>query len=126
MLYRECPCALIKHGAAFYRMHPNHSMKVKNSKKEMKIWELQGIKNTKIHLVKQLELWFRKMLKRQESPEESSRTETLMTNMADLKVNTEKPGRNKIIEYKMDISEWRKGKIMSTLPKVTWSNIFIG
>ena len=61
--------------------------------------------------------------------DEGQHNKSLHINGEELKDNSKKPSRGKVMEYKMKCSdEWKRGKIMSTQPKSTgkyshWLNI---
>lgn len=127
VLGREGQFVLIRHGGAFYRMHPCQLMKVnKNNEKRTKKAEMLG--NTTEGKNEYLSVEEEELQNQVVESEDIDREEVVDSSTS-LRDKTEKPGRNKTITYKINGSEeWKKGKVMSVQPKSTgkyshWINI---
>ena len=115
VLGKEGQCVLIRHGEEFYKMHPCHLIK---PNKELESPRKEGNKTTKNGIHEVLE-----------EEDEGQWNKSLHINREELKGNSKKPSRGKVVEYKMKGNdEWKTGKIMSSQQKLTgkyrhWLNI---
>ncbi|GAB1599998.1 hypothetical protein Ahia01_000277300 [Argonauta hians] len=115
VLGKEGQCVLIRHGGAFYRMHPCHLMKVNQ--------DFGTSKN------KENTITFNEMNEVLEEEVEDQQKQNSNNNRKELKDNTTRPSKGKIVEYRIiGNEEWKKGKIMNTQPKLSgnyghWRNV---
>ena len=115
VLDKEGQCALIKHGGAFYKMHPCYLMKANKEFRSPNNERNKTIKNEINEVLGE--------------EDEGQCNKSLHINKEELKDNSKKPSRSKVVEYKMKGNDkCKKGKIMSAQPKLTgkyshWLNI---
>ena len=87
VLGEESQCVLIRHGKAFYRIHLCHLVK---AKKEFGSPRIKGNKNVKTEIDKILK-----------EEDEGQHNQSFHINREELKDNSKKPSRGKVVEYKM-------------------------
>lgn len=115
VLGKEGQCVLIRHGGAFFRMHPCHLMEVDKELQSPRNEENTNSSNEMNDVL--------------EEEDEGQYNNNSISNRKEVKDNRIKPSRNEVVEYKLRGSdEWKKGMVMSTQPKSTgkyshWLNI---
>lgn len=101
VLGKEGQYVLIRHGGAFFRMHPCHLMKVDKELQNPRNEENTNSSNEMNEVL--------------EEEDEGQYNNNSISNRKEVKDNSIKPSRNEVVEYKLRGSdEWKKGMVMST------------